>query len=338
MKTTGLSLIVAASAALMCMAGTAFAQDTQFVVHYKLLVDQPSLFDKDAHDTFKGTIDDALGITSLKTECNAGSSGFIGLGRTDEACSLEGNGMIRNPNKPEQTALRVNYSGGYTIKAKEDGYTDASTLKADYQRLGGAAAESSTFGGSVTMMPENPSKGALELAGRLFDKIKEKSTGVQAVDFNTKIDSVQFEDFTIPHVGQKGSVACSWSGPNIYAYANEAWQMSFDVKCGDTAPIKLEGNMALVDAEAGSDHDQEYRLNLVVPGAGGGDPFAEADPFAVVTGVTATLNMKNSGRNLDGVFEKVEVSGDFIGIGVPAELVRGVAEMTLVFSRTWYGA
>lgn len=77
---------------------------------------------------------------------------------------------------------------------------------------------------------------------------------------------------------------------------------------------------------------------MVVPGAGGGDPFAAADPFAAVDGVTGTLRLSNSGRDVDGVYTDVSVSGELTGTGVPLELVRGFGQMMIIFGRTFYGA
>jgi hypothetical protein len=99
----------------------------------------------------------------------------------------------------------------------------------------------------------------------------------------------------------------------------------------------LEGNMPLVDV-TGADHQQEYRLNLVVPGAGGGDPFAAADPFATVDGLVGTMRLKNSGRDVDGVFQDVQVTGELTGTGVPLEVTRGFGQIMILFGRTFYGA
>lgn len=337
MRTYALGL----SAALAIVAGIASAQTaTPVTVQFDLQVNQPSLFDDDRRDQFSGSVDDATGTTTFNVECSAGASAWLGLSRVDEACSVTGNGVIKNPNNPTQTLPRLSYSGGFTIEADSDGYTDASTILANYLRAGTAGAQNGTFGGSVTMQPENPSASALALGSRLIDNLKEKAAGTEAVAYDTQIDSIRFDGFTVPHVGQATSASCAWTGDAIYAYANGAWQMAFDVTCGD-ATYRLEGNMPLVDAVTGSAHDQEYRLNLVVPGtdgAAGGDPFAAADPFAVVDGITATLAMTNSGRDADGVYEKVTVEGDMIGTGVSPEVVRSFAQIMAIFARTFYGA
>jgi hypothetical protein len=331
-------LSILSAAALVLAAPAAFAQSTTETVTFAMQAQQPSLFDSDRQDVFRGTIDDRSGTTVFDVTCSAGASAWLGLSRIDEACSVAGSGIIKNPNNPAQTLPRLNYLGGFTIEADADGYTNMSTVLANYLRAGSAGAENKTFGGNVVMKPENPSESALALSSRLLENLQETATGTEAVDFSTEIDSIRFENLTIPHVGLGDTVACAWTGDAIFAYANNAWQMEFDVKCGD-ASYRLEGNMPLVDAPAGSDHAQEYALNLVLPGAGGGDPFAAADPFAVVDGLTGTLRIANSGRATeDGVYESIKVDGELTGNGLPLELVRGYAQILAIFGRTFFGA
>jgi hypothetical protein len=331
-------LALISAATLITAAPAVFAQGLSETVTFTLQAQQPSLFDSDRQDVFRGTIDDRSGTTVFDVTCSAGASAWLGLSRIDEACSVTGSGIIKNPNNPAQTLPRINYQGGFTIEADADGYTNVSTILANYLRAGSAGAENKAFGGNVVMMPENPSSSALALSARLLENLQETATGTEAVEFDTAIDSIRFENFTIPHVGLGDTVACSWTGDAIFAYANNAWQMEFDVKCGD-ASYRLEGNMPLVDAPAGSDHAQEYNLNLVLPGAGGGDPFAAADPFAAVDGLTGVLRMTNAGRSTeDGVYESVTVEGQITGQGLPLELVRGYAQILSVFGRTFFGA
>ena len=326
-------------ATFIFMTGTAFAQAPASEVKVKMTITQPSLFDKSKKDTFDGSVDDASGTTSLKVVCTAGSDGKfgIGIGRTDESCSVTGLGLIKNPANPSQTLPRINFSGGFTVDGKKDGHTDAATLVSNYLRVGTASAENSSFKGSLTMMPEKPSASAVALHKRLLKSLSETTTGAKAQQFNTKLDSVRFNDFQVPHVGLGSSQSCSWTGDLIYAYVNEAWQASFTVKCGDEN-YKLEGNMPLVKAAAGAAHQQEYRLNLVVAGKGSRDPFAAADPFAVVNGVVGTIQLKNSGRDVEDVFENVTVTGDLKGTGVPLELTRSFGQIMIVFARTFFGA
>lgn len=325
------------AASIFLTAGAALAQSLPDVVNVNMTIAQPSLFDTSKRDIFKGSVDDKSGTTSFEVICSAGASGTLGFGRVDETCAVSGSGIIKNPNNPSQTAARVAYSGGFIIEAKQDGYTNATTLLANYLRVGSAGAENSSFKGNLVMMPENPSASAQALRDRLLRQLTETTTGTEAVKFNTQIDSIRFDNFTVPHVGLGNSQPCSWTGDLIYAYANEAWQGAFTVKCGD-ATYKLEGNMPLVEAAAGSDHQEEYLLNLVVPGEGGGDPFAAADPFATVNGIVGTMRLKNSGRNADGIYENVVVTGELTGTGVPLELTRGFGQIMLIFGRTFYGA
>lgn len=319
-------------------AGSAvFAQSANETVTFTLNVSQPSLFDSDRQDTFSGAVDDRSGTTTLGVTCSAGASSWLGLSRVDEACAIAGNGTIKNPNNPAQSLPRLSYAGGFTIEADSDGFTNATTILANYLRAGAAGAESSSFKGNLVMQPENPSASARALGASLIENLKETAAGGEAIEYNTEIDSIRFENFIVPHVGQQSSESCGWTGDAIYAYANEAWQMQFDVKCGETT-YRLEGNMPLLDAPAGSSHQQEYALNLVLPGAGGGDPFAAADPFAAVDGVVGVFRLTNSGRQEEGVFENVSVSGELIGTGVPLELVRSFGQIMIVLGRTFYGA
>ena len=323
--------------ALLALPQLAQAQSATETVSFSLQVSQPSLFDDDRRDTFVATIDDRSATTTFNVECSAGASAWLGLSRVDEACAVTGNGVIKNPNNPAQTLPRLAYMGGFTIEADSDGYTDATTIIANYLRAGAAGAENSSFRGNLIMMPENPSASARALSDRLLQNLRETATGTSGVEFSNEIDSIRFENFTIPHVGLQGSESCSWTGDAIYAYANDSWQMEFDVTCGSQS-FRLEGNMPLIDAAAGASHQQEYSLNLVLPGAGGGDPFAAADPFATIDGVTGVLRMTNSGRSTEGVYENVTVEGELTGTGLPLELVRGYAQIMAVFARTFYGA
>ena len=324
---------------LLCatLGASALAQGATETVKFGLTVFQPSLFDSDQRDTFSGVIDDRSATTTLNIECSAGASAWLGLSRVDEACSTAGSGTIKNPSNPAQTLPRISYAGGFTIDADSDGFTDASTILANYLRAGSAGAENSQFGGNLVMKPENPSASARALGDRLLDNIKETATGTQTVEYSNELDSIRFEGFTVPHVGGREPVSCSWTGDAIFAYANEAWQMAFDVTCGDQS-YRLEGNMPLVDV-SGQKWQQEYQINMVLGGgAGGGDPFAAADPFAVVDGVTGVLRLTNSGRASEaGVYERVTVEGDLNGTGVPLELVRGLGEIMTIFGRTWFG-
>jgi len=328
---------IVASVALCAIGSSVWAQATSETVTFSLNVSQPTLFDSDRQDTFSGSVDDRSGTTTLGVTCSAGASSWLGLSRVDEACAIAGNGTIKNPNNAAQSLPRISYSGGFTIEADSDGYTNATSILANYLRAGAAGAENASFRGNLVMQPESPSESARALGASLIERLKETATGTEAVEYNTEIDSIRFESFIVPAVGQQSSEPCGWTGDAIYAYANEAWQMQFDVKCGETT-YRLEGNMPLLDAPAGSSHSQEYALNLVLPGSGGGDPFAAADPFAVVDGVTGVFRLTNSGRAVEGVYENVAVSGELIGTGVPLEAVRGFGQIMIILARTFYGA
>lgn len=134
----------------------------------------------------------------------------------------------------------------------------------------------------------------------------------------------------MPAVGLPGVESCSWTGDFVYSYAADAWQGAFDVTCAGKT-YRLEGGMPLLN-------DDEYQVNLIVPGVGSGDPFAKPDPFATVDGITGSLKFKNSGRATeDDVYENVSVTGDLVGNGIPLEAVRGWGQIVMIFGRTFFG-
>jgi hypothetical protein len=156
MMTARFALFAAVPLILAAPSAT-LAQSTSETVKLTMEISQPSLFDSDRRDTFSGMIDDRSGTTTFEVECSAGASAWLGLSRIDEACSVAGNGLIKNPNNPAQTLPRIAYSGGFTIQAGEDGYTDASTIAADYLRAGAAGASSEqVVGGHLVMHAGKP--------------------------------------------------------------------------------------------------------------------------------------------------------------------------------------
>lgn len=333
------TLFTVTTASLLALGATPLlAEATAETVILTMQVDQPTLFDTDRRDTFHSVIDDRSGTTTLDVTCSAGTSALFGLSRTDEACAVAGSGSIKNPNNPAQAVPRVDYSGGFTIVGAQDGFTDMSTIAAGYRRVGSAPQEAATFGGHLVMNPEAPSASALELGRGALAYLQQNAGANAPVTYDTAIDSIRFQDFRIPHVGHANSVACVWTGDWIYSYAAESWNGAFDIACGNDR-YRIEGNMSLQDAAAGSAHQQEYVMNLIVPGgAGGGDPFAAPDPFATVDGITGTLAMTNSGRQTEGVYTNVAVSGQLVGTNLPLEVVRGWGQIVAVLARSFFGA
>ena len=329
--------LLAVTAVVLVPSGV-LAQTGPETVTLTMQVEQPSLFDTSRRDTFRTVIDDRAGTTTLEVVCSAGTSALFGLSRTDEACSVAGSGMIKNPNNPSQSVQRIDYAGGFTIVGAQDGFTDMRTIAANYRRVGSAPQEAATFGGHLVMNPEAPSASALELGRNALAYLQQNAGSNAPVTYDTAIDSIRFQDVRIPHVGHANSVACSWTGDWIYSYAAESWNGAFDITCGNDR-YRLEGNMSLQDAPAGSSHQQDYVINLIVPGAaGGGDPFAAPDPFATVDGITGTLSMTNSGRSVDGVYASVAVRGQIVGTNLPLEVVRGWGQIVGVLARSFFGA
>lgn len=327
-------LLLVATASLV--PSLAIAQGTE-TVSLTMQVEQPSLFDTSRRDTFRATIDDRSGTTTLEVVCSAGTSALFGLSRTDEACSVSGSGMIKNPNNPSQSVQRIDYAGGFTVVGAQDGFTDMRTIAAGYRRVGSAPQEAATFGGHLVLNPEAPSASALELGRNALAYLQQNAAGSAPVTYDTAIDSIRFQDLRIPHVGHANSVPCTWTGDWIYSYAADSWNGAFDITCGNDR-YRLEGNMSLQDAPAGAAHNQEYVINLIVPGgAGGGDPFAAPDPFATVDGITGTLTMVNTGRQRDGVYTNVAVNGVLQGTNLPLEVVRGWGQIIAVLGRGFFG-
>ncbi len=324
--------------AILLGALPALAQGAPETVTLTMEINQPSLFDSNRRDTFRSVIDDRLGTTRLEVECSAGTSALFGLSRTDEACAVSGSGTIKNPNNPSQSVPRVDFSGGFTIVGAQDGFTDMRTIAVGYRRVGSAPQEATTFGGSLGMMPESPSASALEIGRNALAYLQQNAGANAPVEYDTRIDAISFNNLMVPHVGQANSVPCSWTGDWIYSYAAESWNGAFDITCGSER-FRLEGNMSLGEAPAGASHNEEYVINLIVPGgAGGGDPFAAPDPFATVDGITGTLAMTNSGRaTQDGVYTNVAVTGQITGTNVPLEVVRGWAQIVAVLARSFMG-
>ncbi|MCB1388349.1 MAG: hypothetical protein KDK12_04245 [Rhodobacteraceae bacterium] len=315
------------------------AQTGPETVTLTMEVNQPSLFDTSRRDRFHTVIDDRSGTTTIDVECSAGTSALFGLSRTDEACAVSGSGLIKNPNNPSQTVPRVDLAGGFTIVGAQDGFTDMRTIAVGYRRVGSAPQEATTFGGNLIMMPETPSASALEIGRNALSYLQQNAAGSTPIEYDTRIDSISFNGFAIPHVGQANATGCTWNGDWVYSYAAESWNGAFDVTCGNQR-LRLEGNMSLNEAPAGSDHDEEYVVNLVVPGEGGtgGDPFAAPDPFATVDGITGTLAMSNSGRATDdGVYTNVAVNGQLVGTNVPLEAVRGWGQIVAILARAFMG-
>lgn len=335
------ALISSLAVLLSVSAGHAGGVEPHQVV-FKMEANQQSLRDSSKNDVYKSSIRvNGWANSSLEVTCSSGSSGFLGMVRRDETCKLSGKGMVNHPTTGAEHP-RLLYSGGFVVKS--DGYTDAQTIVADYQKLGGASAQPSTFGGSLMMKPENPAKSASELRDSLVSYLQKKATGSQGVSISTEMDSIRFEQFKVPNVGGRGTVDCAWTGDMIYAYANDAWQMNFTAKCGDVS-YKLEGNMPWIDVE-GQDHQAEYVLNLMIAGAGGNDPFAEADPFAQVDGIVGTIKMTTSNmvevKISDTETDKVPVSivaeGNLVGTNVPADLTYSFGQIMALFARTYFGA
>lgn len=340
--------LIAAAVAVAFSAGGAMAggADVTFIMKGQQL----SARNAKLNDTFSVTLDDAQVKTTLAIECSAGGSSWGGFIRNDEACGISGNGVIKNPNNPSQTIPRTQYRGGYTIQAKQDGYTPANTMSVNYLAAGNVPPSTATFGGSMVMMPENPAAGAMELFGKLKSQLEQQATGTGGIQIVEDMDVITFNGFATPSAGFPSDAGCVWNGDMIYAYANDSWAIDLSATCGGQT-YQLKGNMPWIDVD---DTTATYTLNLAKPSAGGSATdnalFAAPasggmDLFAAVDGVKATFTIKMTdvvevkvGDTTEEVPVNVDATADFVGTGVPLELVRSLAQVFAINSRALFGA
>lgn len=330
-------LFLAASAAFVLASTPAFAAET---VNFMMKADQQSLRDESRKDLFAVGIADRQIETALKLECQAGRTGWIK--RSDESCSLAGNGAVLNAGKKLQ---RTQYAGGWVVKA--DGYTEGGTMSVGYLALGKAPASANSFGGNMILKPENPSSGALALKESILKKVG-MTTGGGLID--ERVDTIQLSSFTIPSAGLPSDKGCAWTGNIAFSYQTESWFFDVVANCGGKE-FPFKGNMPWTET-AGVANQTQYDLTLTLPSAevssddalfanteGDGDLFAQAD------GISGQIVMKEGGKvttKVDGVDTEVAVqidaSGTLTGQNVPIETVRSLATLIGVLSRTFFGA
>lgn len=333
-------LISATALAILLSCSAAVAAET---VQYTMAATLDSLRDPARKDRFEAGITDAKMVTNLALECVAGRSKWM-LIKSDEQCSVSGTGSVIAPSGTQLP--RTQYLGGF--KVASDGYTAGETLQLNYLAVGQVPASSASFAGSMLMKPENPSVGAGQMRDIILAKVK-ASAGVSSTDvIDDRIDSVEFSRLFVPSAGLPTDKGCTWSGDMIYAYQTESWSMRLIANCNGTE-YKLSGNMPWVDK---SDEEAAYNLNLVLPNntvtsddALFASPGGDADLFAAVDGIAATLEIKKGSPitvQVDGEPEDLnssyEVSGSFVGTNVPLDVVRSFAIVFTALSRTFFGA
>jgi len=335
--------LAAALCASIAVPALALAEEAK--VDFSMNASMPSLRDASKHDTFKVGITDAKIATNLKIECQAGQTKAFVL-RTDEACSVSGTGSIINPSNPSQKLPRTQYAGGYTVKA--DGLTEGRNLTVNYLAVGKVPASAESFGGTMTLKPENPSGGASALKEALLKKLNgEKAEGTL---IDERVDSVELSGFVIPSAGLPSEKGCTWTGDMIFSYQTESWFINVTATCGDKT-YALKGNMPWTDTPGVSNQTQ-YDLTLTLPNAAVSSDDAlfasaegDSDLFASVDGITGTILMKESGHvktMVDGVEDEiasqVDATGTLTGKNVSLEAVRSLTTLIGILSRTFFGA
>ena len=328
----------AATALLLMATGVAFAAEA---VNFTMKASQPSLRDKAMKDSFTVGLNDPKVDTTLKIVCQGAQSGLIS--GTNESCAVTGNGALINPSNG-QKLQRTQYAGGWVVKS--DGFTDGAQLSVNYLALGKVAASGARFAGSLMLKPENPSTTASLLRDSILKRIKTTESGL----IDERVDTVQFNNFTVPSAGLPSDKGCVWNGDMVYSYQTESWFMDLKAKCsGKEYPLK--GNMPFTETpNVGNQH--QYDLVLTLPNAEEGSddalfsqPTGDADLFAAADGISGQIIMKESAFvdvEVDGQVDKlaseIDATGTLTGQNVPFEAVRSFGTIIGILSRTFFGA
>ena len=347
-------LMAAAFALLSLTTASAYAENS--IINLKISADMPTLRDKNKQDTFVVTVIDGANvdgqgkaIPQIKTvfglKCQAGSSKWGGLKRTDEACAVAGTGSIINPNN-KQELPRVKYSGGLVVKS--DGVTDGRSIIVNYLTLGTVPASSDTFGGTLILKPEVPSGGALDFGKNVIEGLKKKVAGDGTTIIDDRTDTIEFSNFATPSAGMPSDKGCVWRGSGVYAYQTSSWFFKLEGTCNGKA-YNLIGNMPWTDTDDGN---ARYDLTLTLPSAkvasddalfadsaSNGDLFAQADGISgsLIMKLGATVTVKVDGKD-EEVPSSIEAEGSLNGQNVPVEVVRSLSSVMAVLSRTFFGS
>lgn len=310
-------------------------------VNFTVKVSQPSLSDKSQPDSFVVGIADKQVETNLKINCKSASAGLIT--RQDQSCAVTGTGVLINPANG-QKLQRTQYAGGWI--EQQNGFADGATMSTNYLALGKVPASSAGFAGSLMLKPEKISTGASLLKDSIMRNFASTQTGM----IDQRVDTIQFNSFTIPSAGLPSDKGCVWNGDMVYAYQTESWFVNMNAKC-DTKTYAFKGNMPFTATpNVGSQH--QYDLVMTLPSAEASTdaglfakPTGDTDLFAVADGITGQIIMKESNyvdTEVDGKVDKVasEISGtgSFSGQNVPIETVRSFATIVAILSRTFFGA
>jgi hypothetical protein len=310
-------------------------------VNFTMKASMPSLRDDSAKDIFTVGLSDKQVETSFKITCQAAQAGIIS-GQA-ESCAVTGTGALINPANGQKLP-RTQYSGGWVVKS--DGFSDGANLATNYLALGKVAASNSRFAGSMMLKPEVPSTGASLLRDTILKRMKTTESGL----IDERVDTIQFNNFTVPSAGLPSDKGCVWNGDMVYSYQTESWFMDVRAKCaGKEYPLK--GNMPFT-ATPNVGNQNQYDLTLTLPAVDAASdealftaPEGDADLFATADGITGQIIMKESAYvdvEVDGAPEKVaseiDATGNFSGQNVPLEAVRSFGTIVGILARTFFGA
>ncbi len=191
---------------LLLATSTAWAADT---VNFTMKASMPSLRDNANKDSFDVGLADKQVETALKIKCQAATAGIVS-GQA-ESCSVTGSGALVNPSNGKKLQ-RTQYSGGWVVKS--DGFTDGANLAMNYLAVGKVPASEGRFAGTLMLKPEVPSTGASLLRDTILKNIKKTETGL----IDERVDTVQFNNFTVPSAGLPSDKGCIWNGDMVFAY------------------------------------------------------------------------------------------------------------------------
>ena len=335
-------VIAVAVAALASASVPAWAADAN-VVNFTLKADQQTLRDPNKQDLFTVGLSDAKVETSATINCQAGHTGWIK--RTDEACSVTGNGVVLGGGKK---LPRTQYQGGWIVKS--DGFTDGATMSINYLAVGSVPASQANFAGNMMLKPKNPSSAFAALHDAILKKINSTTdTGGGLID--QRIDPVQLSGLFVPSAGLPSEKGCTWSGNMAFAYQTNSWIMDLSAQCSGKDFV-LKGNMPWTDTP-GVANQTQYDLTLTLPSAAISSDAAlfanassgDSQMFAQADGITGQIIMKQSNVvhvTVDGkdteVPVNIDATGSFTGQNVPLETVRSFATLIGIMSRTFFGA
>ncbi len=331
-------LLSSATVLVLLLAGSAAAAET---INFTMKAAMPSLRDETLKDTFTVGLADKQVETTLNITCQAAVGGIIS--GQNESCAVTGNGALINPANG-QKLQRTQYAGGWVVKS--DGFTDGATMAVNYLALGKVPASNGRFGGTMMLKPENPSTTASLLRDTILKKIRVSESGL----IDERVDTVQFNNFTVPSAGLPSDKGCVWNGDMVYSYQTESWFIEITAKCaGKEYPLK--GNMPFT-ATPNVGNQNQYDLTLTLPSADIGSddalftqPTGDADLFAAADGISGQIIMKESSYvdvEVDGQIDKlasqIDAEGALTGQNIPIETVRSFSTIIGILSRTFFGA